>query len=113
MNLNFTWGLYGDPGDWEPGRDPHVHPYDECLLFVGHNTDDLSYLGAEVELSLGKEQEKHLINKATVATIPRGMVHCPVVTKTNSRFSFILMALGAQPKYKWLGPKAPKETQTW
>ena len=104
LNLNFTWGSYSGLGDWEPGRDPHVHPYDECLVFVGHDTDDLTYLGAELEIALGKEQEKHVIDKASVVTVPGGMVHCPLVTRrVDKPFSFFLIALGAEPKYEWLG----------
>ncbi|MFC1900147.1 hypothetical protein ACFLYN_00990 [Chloroflexota bacterium] len=109
MNVNFTWGSYSGLGDWEPGRDPHVHPYGEALVFVGHNTDDLTYLGAELELCLGKEQEKHKIDKASVVTVPGGMVHCPLVTtKVDRPFSFFLIALDAEPSYTWLGPDGDK-----
>ena len=108
LKLNFAWGLYNGLGDWENGRDPHVHPYDELLIFVGHNTDDLSYLGAEIEFYLGEEQEKHIINKSTVITVPKDMVHCPVITKkVDQPYSFFLISLDPKPQYKWLG-KASK-----
>ncbi len=114
LNLNFTWGLYSGLGDWEPGRDPHVHPYDEVLVFVGHNTDDLSYLGAEIEFALGKEQEKHVINKATAVVVPRGLIHCPVVTKKVEKpFSFFLISLSPKPQYEWLGPNAKSGLKTF
>jgi len=104
FDLNFTWGSYSQLGDWERGRDPHVHPYNECLVFVGHDTNDLTYLGAELEISLGKEQEKHVIDKASVVIVPAGMPHCPLITKRVERpFSFYLIALGGQPQYEWLG----------
>jgi hypothetical protein len=107
--VNFAYGIYSEPGnwhDWAPGggNGAHVHPYDEVLIFVGHNTDDLSNLGAEIELSLGEEQEKHIITNSTVVTIPKNMVHCPVVTKkVEQPFSFFLISLDPKPQYKWLG----------
>jgi hypothetical protein len=68
---------------------PHVHNYDEFLCFLGADTDDLGYLGAEAELSLGKEQEKHLITSPTVAVMPKGFPHCPLtITKLEKPFIF-------------------------
>ena len=104
FNLNFTWGVYSGLGDWESGRDPHVHPYDELLVFVGHNADDLTYLGAEIEMHLGEEEERHIIDKASVVVVPKGMVHCPVITKSVEKpFGFFLISLDSKPSYKWLG----------
>ncbi|NLE08912.1 MAG: hypothetical protein GX631_06635, partial [Dehalococcoidales bacterium] len=39
VKLNFSWGFYTGLGDWHPGMDPHVHPYPECLVFVGLDPD--------------------------------------------------------------------------
>ena len=47
VELNFSWGFYTGLGDWHPGMDPHVHPYPECLVFVGLDPDRPEYLGAE------------------------------------------------------------------
>jgi hypothetical protein len=103
-----------DWGTGNKGRDPHVHPYDECLVFVGQNTDDLSYLGAEIEFALGKEEEKHIINKATAVVVPRGLIHCPVVTKkVEMPFSFFLISLNTKPQYEWLGPNAKSGMKTF
>jgi hypothetical protein len=55
-----------------------VHDFDQCLLLIGANPDDMSEFDAEVELYLGEEREKHIINSATVVNIPAGLVHCPL-----------------------------------
>ncbi len=57
---------------------PHTHDFDEFLVFLGSDAANASDFGAEVELSLGKEGEKHIINTATVACIPRGLIHGPL-----------------------------------
>jgi hypothetical protein len=68
---------------------PHVHNYDEVLLFIGADMNDLSDLGAEAEMSLGKEQEKHIINTPTALVMPKGFPHCPVtITKLDKPFIF-------------------------
>ena len=57
-------------------EEPHTHDFDEFLVFLGSDAANASDFGAEVELSLGKEGEKHIINTATVVCIPKGLAHC-------------------------------------
>ena len=64
---------------------PHVHPYTEFLLFMGADPDDLSVLGAECEMYMGKEMEKHVITKPTVAIQPAGHAHCPLIVNKQDR----------------------------
>jgi len=71
---------------------PHVHPYHEFLLFMGADTNDLSELGAEVEMSMGKEMERHVITTPTIVQQPKGFPHCPlVVTKLDKPFIFAVI----------------------
>jgi hypothetical protein len=71
---------------------PHVHPYTEFLLFMGADPYDLSVLPAEVECYMGKEMEKHVITKPTVAIQPAGQAHCPViVTKQDQPWIFAVV----------------------
>lgn len=64
---------------------PHVHPYTEFLLFMSADTYDLSYLGAEIEVYMGKEMEKHVVTTPTVAIQPKGHPHCPVIVNKQER----------------------------
>ena len=59
MDLNFIVGVYDQTGDWAPNRGAHDHTFDECLLFFGYDDEDMSYLGSDMSLAIGKEQEKH------------------------------------------------------
>jgi hypothetical protein len=66
---------------------PHVHPKPEILFFIGTNMEDLSDLGAEVEISIGDEKEKHVFNKTTAVILPGGVSHCPLtITKVDRPF---------------------------
>jgi hypothetical protein len=58
-------------------KDSMVHDFDQCLLIIGANPNDMSEFDAEVELCLGEEHEKHMITSPTVVHIPAGLVHCP------------------------------------
>jgi hypothetical protein len=42
------------------------------------NPSDPKDFGAEIEVSLGKEREKQVINTCSVVCIPKGMVHSSV-----------------------------------
>ena len=81
LNLNFSWGVHNTLGEWHAGSKPHVHPYPECLLFVGLDTANVNYLGAEIDCCLGEEQETYTFNEPTVIVIPAGLPHGPITTK--------------------------------
>ena len=65
LDLNFSWGVHNTLGEWHGGLDPHVHPYPECLMFVGLDSANVNYLGAQVDCCLGAEQETYapLLNR--------------------------------------------------
>ena len=68
---------------------PHVHNYHEFLLFLGADPYDISDLGAEIEICLGREEEKHVVTKPTAAIMPVGFPHCPVtITRVDKPFIF-------------------------
>lgn len=99
FDLNFIVGIYDQTGDWAPGMGAHVHPFDEVLLFFGHNTEDMGDLGADLEIHLGKELEAHPFNLPTVVVCPKDFPHNPLVTKAVRRpFGHFHLALS--PKYQ-------------
>jgi uncharacterized RmlC-like cupin family protein len=95
-NVNFEFLLLYESLKKAPYRfdpdptKPHTHPQPEILFFLGVDTDDLSQLGGEVEVSLGDEMEKHMVTQPTAVVIPAGLPHNPLtITKVNK--PFILM----------------------
>ena len=71
-----NWNYVSQPAVME--NEPHSHDFDEFLCFIGSNPADKKELGAEIEISMGKEGEKQVIDTPTVVCIPKGMVHCPI-----------------------------------
>jgi len=70
------WQVFTDPVCWES---PHVHLYDEFLIFLGADLPDLcSSFDAEIDLWMGEEMEKHTITSTTIVFIPKGMQHAPL-----------------------------------
>lgn len=112
LQLNFSWGFYTGLGDWHPGMDPHVHPYPECLVFVGLDPHRPEYLGAKLQYCVGKELEIHTFDKPTVVIAPGGFLHCPSVTLDVTSpigYSFFIISLGADPTTRWLGDGISEE----
>jgi hypothetical protein len=106
MNFNFSWGVHTTLGEWHAGSKSHSHPYPECLFFVGLDTANVSYLGAEVEVCLGDEKEIHTFNDPTVIVIPAGFPHGPITTKrlfSPRGFGFFAAALHREPGITWSG----------
>ncbi len=66
---------------------PHAHPKPEILFFMGTDTNDLSSLGAEAELYIGKEMERHIITEPCAVVLPKGLLHLPlIITKIDRPF---------------------------
>jgi hypothetical protein len=69
---------------------PHIHKTPEILVALGMNPDDPKDLGAELELYMGKEMERHIITESTLVYIPANFLHCPFrVTRLERPFIFI------------------------
>jgi hypothetical protein len=103
--LNFTWAFHTGLGLWHE-KDPHVHPNDEALLFVGCDPDNPDYLGAELEIAMGDGDDKeiHVFDTPTVVIAPAGLVHCPLITrKVDKPYSFSAISLNTGHETTWLG----------
>ena len=72
LNITYPY-LMPDP--------PHSHPFDEFLFFTGGNLADISDFGAVIEVGLGEEWEKHIIDTTSIVYIPAGLMHCPINVK--------------------------------
>ncbi|MDY6825629.1 MAG: hypothetical protein SVV67_00395 [Bacillota bacterium] len=103
LEVNFTWGFYTKTGIWHRGGTAHTHPEEEILVFPGLNPDDLNYFGAELEIALGYEFERHLINKPSVIICPQGFPHNPVVARwVDDPYGFIVCCLSGEHDSPWV-----------
>jgi hypothetical protein len=59
-------------------KEAHKHDRDQFIIFMGNNPDDVNEFGAEIEMTLGPEGEKHIVNTPTVLHIPKGLIHGPL-----------------------------------
>jgi hypothetical protein len=98
FDVNIKYGSY-----WTAGRIgqgpyvPHVHDYDQVLLFAGSDMDDIGGLGAEVELCLGEDLETHMITTTTAVAIPKGMPHFPAtINRLEARFLFMEISIAKE-----------------
>lgn len=86
----FSVMLMGEEATKVAGHGPHTHRTPEVLVALGTDIDNPQELGAEIELSMGPEMEKHLITKSTLVYIPAEFIHCPFrVLKVTRPFLFI------------------------
>jgi len=72
------------------GHGPHTHKDPELLVALGTDPDNPKELGAEFELCMGPEMEKHIVNQSTLIYIPANFIHCPFrITRVDRPFIFI------------------------
>lgn len=100
LDVHIQYGTY-----WTAGRmgnepfGPEVHDFNQVMLWMGADTNDLGELGAEVELCLGEEMEKHMITTSAAVFIPKGLPHLPAtVTRMDKRFIFIVVSCAPELK---------------
>jgi hypothetical protein len=106
FNVNFTWGFYSRCGKWHRGGEAHYHPEEEILCFVGLDPDNLNYLGAELELGMGKDYERHIFNTPTVAICPAAFPHLPLITRwVDKPYGFIVVCLSGEHASPWVEAK--------
>jgi len=103
FNVNFTWGFYSQCGKWHRGGEAHYHPEAEILVYVGLDPDNLNYLGAELELGMGKDYERHIFNTPTIAICPEGFPHLPLITRwVDKPYGFIVVCLSGEHASPWV-----------
>jgi hypothetical protein len=103
FDVNFTWGFYSQCGKWHRGGEAHYHPEAEILVYVGLDPDNLDYLGAELELGMGKDYERHIFNTPTVAICPGGFPHLPLITRwVDKPYGFIVVCLSGEHASPWV-----------
>jgi hypothetical protein len=106
FEVNFTWGFYSQCGKWHRGGEAHTHPEEEILCFVGLDPDRIDYLGAELELAMGLDYERHIFNKPTVAICPAGFAHLPVITRwVDQPYGFFVVCLSGEHASPWVEAK--------
>ncbi|MCX8033635.1 MAG: hypothetical protein N3B14_09700 [Thermoleophilia bacterium] len=74
---NVHWVKPHDAPLWPVGHPPHIHRDAELLFHIGTDPENPQDLGAEIELCLGPEMEKHIIDKSCVIYIPPNFIHSP------------------------------------
>jgi hypothetical protein len=91
LPVNIRYGTYWTAGKMGSGNArPHVHDYDQVMMWFGSDRTDLGELGAEVELTLGEELETQMITTSTAVAIPKGMPHFPAtINRLDKRFFYM------------------------
>ena len=59
-------------------KEPHSHNFDKFMCFLSNDPTGSFDFGAEIELTMGKEAERHIIDASTIICIPKGTVHGPL-----------------------------------
>jgi hypothetical protein len=99
LSLNVIYACAYKTGITGMSTKPHVHDYDEAVFFIGSDPQHLDELGAEVEMSIGEpgKEEKYTFDKPSVLIAPKGLYHCPIVTKSIEK-PYVCMAVSLTGK---------------
>ncbi|HEY96720.1 MAG TPA: hypothetical protein G4O16_00890 [Dehalococcoidia bacterium] len=91
LDFHVRYGTYmagGQMGIESYGQ--HRHDFNQVNFWLGTDTNSIGDLGAEVELCIGEEWEKHMITTSTAVAIPGGLPHYPaMINKIDRRFIYV------------------------
>jgi hypothetical protein len=94
----------------------HHHDHDEYQFYLGASFPDLvGSFDAEIEVFLGKEYERHIINRACVLYLPAGFEHNPCDFRVVNKpvfFSSLDMAPFCHGVYQTMGHMAVRSGRT-
>lgn len=91
-NFSLGWSYLTQP--FLMVAEPHKHDFDQIIFFLGGSPDNVAEFDAEVEMCMGEDQEKSIVNFPACVYIPKGMMHGPLNIKTvNKPFMFIDVTL--------------------
>jgi hypothetical protein len=92
------------PTPYSDESKPHYHDFNQFLVFLGGDPQNMIDLCEEVKLTLsedGVNMEKHVFTSLTTVFIRAGLWHCPLVfTKVEKPFIFYNFALTKQYEKK-------------
>ena len=92
-NMGFNMYWEGISAPFVHASVPHKHDFPQYLIFLGGDVNNLTDLGAEVEINLsldGVNLEKHIFTRSTTVYIPAGLYHNPLIYhKVTRPFMFI------------------------
>ena len=97
--------MHARPGAWmrRPGTGAHVPPTGGVLVCAGTEPADIDYLGAEIQMDLGAEHERYVIDKPTAVVIPAGTPHNPIVTRwVDHPDGVLMMSLGGNHDTRYI-----------
>ena len=77
---------------------PHSHDCHQFLCFFGGDPKNTKDFGAEIEICLGEEYEKHYIDQSTIVSIPPNLLHCPLNFKKVDK-PIIFMEITLEREY--------------
>ena len=77
-------------------KEAKSHKFDKFLCILGANPNDTLDIGTEIEITMGKEAEKHVVDSSTIVCIPKGTSYGPInVLKVTKPIILCEISMGA------------------
>jgi hypothetical protein len=87
LDVDIQFGTFWSAGNISEGIvGTHKHDFNQVTLWMGSDMNDIGNLGAEIELFMGEEKEKHVVTTSTAVFMPKNLPHFPAtITRMDRR----------------------------
>jgi len=113
LDVDIQLGTFWSAGKVNEGLEvTHVHDFNQVILLIGADLNDIGDLGAEVEICLGEDKEKHVITTSSAVFIPKGLPHFPAtITRMDRRFIMVIVSCAPEWQAKAVLTDKPEPAQ--
>ena len=74
--------------------EPHTHEFDQLVMFLGGDPENVGDFDAEIEFAIGEDLEKHVITYPACFFVPKGTLHGELnITKINKPVMYMDITL--------------------
>lgn len=114
-SMSIRYGLVDEEGVIPEETDKlHVHDYDEAIMFLSQDANDMLTLGGELEVTLGTDGVRHRIDLPSIVSIPAGTPHfSPKVRKVDRPFLYFSVAFNKEFKAEVTDEQAVQGEGPW
>jgi hypothetical protein len=107
-NFSLGWSYLTEP--FLMVAEAHTHDFGQIIFFLGGDPKNIGEFGAEVEIYLGDDKEKHIIDYAACVYVPAGLLHCPLnIKKVKKPIMFIDVTLSPGFSIRPLPPASQRK----
>jgi uncharacterized RmlC-like cupin family protein len=98
LEVDIQFGSFWSAGKINEGMaGTHQHDFNQVILWMGSDLNDIGSLGGEIEFCMGEEKERLVVSSSSALFVPAGVPHFPAaITRMDRRILMFQVSCAPQ-----------------